>query len=361
MSDEGVSIQCSAMSTSPTGTSLDPPQKKGLNSNAPTYLRGDTSEEDRRRLLEAEYYRTLNQFRVALAKQHRRKQQREERAKHPPVQRRPVGSTSNYKIDAVPEKSSNTTTNTDMIVLGVLDMGRLLQPAKLVAFPMNMPYEEFEGKYLDLDAIGRKIEMHEIERARDEYEKAKKVLVDYYREQSDDRARDHLNYAANLQVLCGANCDESAKMALENAQKEIENHAKQVLELHEQTPGDPSDESFKTILESLSDTQLFEPKDNSVAKDLEDALSKHPDIGYIFEPKESSPERIKHIYIVKKKKAENVMAIHTVVKGDTLSKLAQRYYGDMHAWQIIFETNRSIIKDEDLIEPGWRIKIPFRN
>lgn len=43
MCDKGVSVQGSAMSTSPAGTSVDPPQKKGLNSNAPTYLRGDTS------------------------------------------------------------------------------------------------------------------------------------------------------------------------------------------------------------------------------------------------------------------------------------------------------------------------------
>ena len=355
MSDEGVSVQGSAMSTSPAGTSVDPPQKKGLNSNAPTYLRGDTSQENHRRLLESEYYRALNQYRVALDKKRRRKQQKEEYAKRPSVQRRPVGSTSNYKIDAAPENTSSKTANTDMIVLGMLDMGRLLEPAKLVAFPMNMPTAEFEGKYIDLDAVARRIEIHDIERARDEYEKAQKAVADYRRGQSENRARDQLNHAVELLWLGGG-----GEEALEAAQKEMEEHAKQALQLHNQSPDDPNDESFKTLLESLTDMQLFGNDDSSVAKDLENALSKHPDIGYVFEASEDNPEPIKHIYIVKKKKSEKVMAIHTVVKGDTLSRLAQRYYGDMHAWQIILETNRSIIKDKDLIEPGWRITIPFK-
>ena len=357
MSDEGVSVQGSAMSTSPTGTCVDPPQKKGLNSNASTYLRGDTSQEDHRRLLEAEFYRTLNQYRVALDKKCLRKQQKEEYAKQPLEQRRPVGSPSNYKIDATPESTSNKTANTDMIVLGVLDMGRLLEPAKLVAFPMNMPAAEFEGKYIDHDAVARKMEMHDIERARDEYEKARQAVADYRREQSEDRVRVHLNNAVKSQQY-GWNDD---KQALEDAHKEIEDHAKQALQLHEQSPGEPSDESFKTIVVSLSRMMLSSKNEDSpVAKALENALSKHSDIGYIFAPKEENPESIKHIYIVKKKKSEKVIAIHTVVKGDTLSKLAQRYYGDMNAWQIILEINRSIIKDKDLIEPGWRITIPFK-
>jgi nucleoid-associated protein YgaU len=344
------------MSTSPAGIGVDPQQKKGLNSNAPTYLRGDTFEEDQRRLLEAEYYRALNHYMVALDKKRRRKQQREVYASRPSVQHRPIGSPSNTKIDAAPEKTSNKTTNTDMVVLGMLDMGRLLEPAKLVALHMNMPAAGFEGKYIDSDANARRMERHNIERARDEYEKAQKAVADYHRKQSENRAREHLNIAAKAQYFGWGDGEE----ALEAAQKEMEGHAKQVLQLHKQSPGKPNDESFKALVESLSDMQLFGNDDSSVAEDLLNALSKEPDIGYMFEATKGNPETVKHIYVVKKNNPEKVMAIHTVVKGDTLSRLAQRYYGDMHAWQIILETNRSIIKDKDLIEPGWRINIPFK-
>ena len=54
------------------------------------------------------------------------------------------------------------------------------------------------------------------------------------------------------------------------------------------------------------------------------------------------------------------MQTHTVVAGDTLSKLAQRFYGDKMAYQRIFDANRDILKDPDLIHPGQVLKIPAR-
>ncbi len=50
--------------------------------------------------------------------------------------------------------------------------------------------------------------------------------------------------------------------------------------------------------------------------------------------------------------------LYTIVKGDTLSLLAQRYYGDAMQWPKIFDANREVIRNENLIEPGWTIKIP---
>jgi nucleoid-associated protein YgaU len=46
---------------------------------------------------------------------------------------------------------------------------------------------------------------------------------------------------------------------------------------------------------------------------------------------------------------------YEVVKGDSLSKIGQRYGV---SWQDIYEANRDKIKDPDLIQPGWRLKIP---
>jgi nucleoid-associated protein YgaU len=49
---------------------------------------------------------------------------------------------------------------------------------------------------------------------------------------------------------------------------------------------------------------------------------------------------------------------YTVQKGDSLSKIAKREYGDAQQWRRIFEANRDTIKDPDLIYPGQVFQIP---
>ncbi|MFQ5752671.1 MAG: LysM peptidoglycan-binding domain-containing protein [bacterium] len=49
---------------------------------------------------------------------------------------------------------------------------------------------------------------------------------------------------------------------------------------------------------------------------------------------------------------------YTVQTGDWLSKIAQRYYGDVMEFGKIFKANRDILKDPNLIYPGQRLKIP---
>jgi len=49
---------------------------------------------------------------------------------------------------------------------------------------------------------------------------------------------------------------------------------------------------------------------------------------------------------------------HTVVKGDTLSKIAKAQYGDANAYMRIFEANRPMLKDPDRIYPGQVLRIP---
>jgi len=50
--------------------------------------------------------------------------------------------------------------------------------------------------------------------------------------------------------------------------------------------------------------------------------------------------------------------IYVVQKGDSLSKIAKEEYGDANSWRKIFEANKDIIKDPDLIHPGQSLKIP---
>ena len=49
---------------------------------------------------------------------------------------------------------------------------------------------------------------------------------------------------------------------------------------------------------------------------------------------------------------------YVVVKGDSLSKIAKREYGNAREWNRIFEANKDILKDPDKIYPGQELKIP---
>lgn len=48
---------------------------------------------------------------------------------------------------------------------------------------------------------------------------------------------------------------------------------------------------------------------------------------------------------------------HTVVRGDTLSGIAKQYYGDASRWKEIFETNKGIIKDPNILMVGWALTL----
>ena len=49
---------------------------------------------------------------------------------------------------------------------------------------------------------------------------------------------------------------------------------------------------------------------------------------------------------------------YVVKEGDSLSKIAKHLYGDGNQWLRIYEANRAIIKNPDLIYPGQELHIP---
>jgi nucleoid-associated protein YgaU len=49
---------------------------------------------------------------------------------------------------------------------------------------------------------------------------------------------------------------------------------------------------------------------------------------------------------------------HTVVKGDYLSKIAKKYYGNAMKYPVIFEANKPMLKHPDKIYPGQVLRIP---
>jgi nucleoid-associated protein YgaU len=49
---------------------------------------------------------------------------------------------------------------------------------------------------------------------------------------------------------------------------------------------------------------------------------------------------------------------HVVVAGDTLSALAQKYYGKASLYMKIFEANKDQLSNPDLIKVGQKLRIP---
>ena len=49
---------------------------------------------------------------------------------------------------------------------------------------------------------------------------------------------------------------------------------------------------------------------------------------------------------------------HTVAKGESLSLIAKHYYKDPMKYKHIFEANRDVLKDPDVIHPGQELTIP---
>jgi nucleoid-associated protein YgaU len=49
---------------------------------------------------------------------------------------------------------------------------------------------------------------------------------------------------------------------------------------------------------------------------------------------------------------------YIVVEGDSLSKIAKREYGDANKWRTIYEANKDLVNNPDLIYPGQELKLP---
>lgn len=50
---------------------------------------------------------------------------------------------------------------------------------------------------------------------------------------------------------------------------------------------------------------------------------------------------------------------YEIASGDTLSGIAKKFYGDAMQYPRLFDANREVIKDPDLIYPGQKIRVPL--
>ena len=49
---------------------------------------------------------------------------------------------------------------------------------------------------------------------------------------------------------------------------------------------------------------------------------------------------------------------YTVVKGDTLSSIAKKLYGNASKWRVIYNANLDLIKNPNIVRVGWVLVIP---
>lgn len=50
---------------------------------------------------------------------------------------------------------------------------------------------------------------------------------------------------------------------------------------------------------------------------------------------------------------------YTVVAGDSLSKIAKKFYGNANSWKVIFDANQAVVgPNPNLIKPGQVLTIP---
>jgi nucleoid-associated protein YgaU len=77
---------------------------------------------------------------------------------------------------------------------------------------------------------------------------------------------------------------------------------------------------------------------------------------YTPAPKTAPPEP-KHS-TAKSSKAATGGRTHVVAKGETLSSIAKKYYGDANDWKKIWEANKSVVPDPKKLKVGTKLTIP---
>lgn len=118
-------------------------------------------------------------------------------------------------------------------------------------------------------------------------------------------------------------------------------------------------ESEIDALATLSPEELFRKQDeiDALAKRIEEA--KGSNIAILSEMENKLAELDAKLMNLKGKVPANIYDNYTVVKGDYLWKISKKdaIYGDPYQWIRIYSVNKDMIKNPDLIYPEWVLKI----
>jgi nucleoid-associated protein YgaU len=97
-------------------------------------------------------------------------------------------------------------------------------------------------------------------------------------------------------------------------------------------------------------------------KELEEKLTKAADEKAKKDAETAKAEFLKRKeQILKRQEARTIAteAKHVVVAGDSLTKLAEKYYGDQKMYMILYEANKEVIGDDpNLIKVGMELVVP---
>ena len=91
---------------------------------------------------------------------------------------------------------------------------------------------------------------------------------------------------------------------------------------------------------------------NAAMKKLDDMVKTDNIINAIEVAKPPEPEPAPEPVV------ETAERFYEVVPGDTLGDIAQKYYGQASQYMKIFEANRDILDNPDLIKVGQKLRIP---
>ena len=113
-------------------------------------------------------------------------------------------------------------------------------------------------------------------------------------------------------------------------------------------------------LSALSSEELFQRRDE--IKSLEDKLAelKNNNIYLLSEMQDRVAAIEGKLMQIKNRMPKSVYDNYTVLRGDYLWKISKKpdIYGDPMQWMKIYTYNRDLIKNPDLIYPDWVLKIP---
>jgi len=195
----------------------------------------------------------------------------------------------------------------------------------------KMKYEDYQlqlAEWRDREVKANQ----EIERLQSEIDALKRQISDVERQINDTMAQIWRELGTTEQ-------------GFRNYINQLERLRDQVRGLLNLSPGD----LFKRRDEAESAQQRFDELKSSRS-------AKHPDAAQIISELQRLMDRLAQAL----KDAGPPFDMYTVVKGDYLFKISGKrdIYNDPYQWLKIWTKNRELIKDPDLIYPDWSLKIP---
>ncbi|ADJ29388.1 LysM peptidoglycan-binding domain-containing protein [Nitrosococcus watsonii] len=113
-------------------------------------------------------------------------------------------------------------------------------------------------------------------------------------------------------------------------------------------------ESFRSQSSESSPLQTEQPEPSGIGQKGEEASTERPkSIGLPSTP----PEQPKPSGMDQRGEEINSKSV-TIQRGDSLSSLAARVYGDANKWRVIYEANQDKIKNPDQLLVGTKLTIP---